>query len=57
MPCLVLGIEFETSEVTENAGHDNRAIAPLSKVEGEFVVFDVLVAWDVFLRQSVSVLS
>ena len=45
-PVLVLRLEFEARKMTENAGHGNRAIAPLLEVEVEFVVLDILVACD-----------
>jgi hypothetical protein len=43
-PAPVLLLKFKGSEVTKNARHDNRAVAPLPEVEVELVVLNILIA-------------
>lgn len=50
-PSFELRIKVNTGQVAKHTGHDNRAIAPFSKVVVEFVVLDILIATDrVLLR-------
>jgi hypothetical protein len=43
-PAPVLLLKFKGSEVTKNARHDNRAVAPLPEAEVELVVLNILIA-------------
>ena len=44
-PAFVRRLELKASEMTQDAGHDDRAIAPLLEVEVKFIVLDILISW------------
>ena len=44
-PASVLRLKLKASEMTQDAGHGDRAVAPLSEVEVKFIVLDILISW------------